>query len=209
MARPRSTRAHEQVLDAALKLFAERGIDSTSMDAIAETSGVSKATIYKHWPDKAALCLEVMARLHGLEEELPVPETNDIRAEIVSVLSRRSPKQCSEMQIRLMPHLMAYAVRNPAFGVAWRARVMEPPRAEITRLLKRAVDCGQLSPDLDYDLAVALLVGPMMYRHVLSLINRNMPEDMPNRVVEAFWNAHAKSIPRRESQSPNSSAPLE
>jgi len=198
MARPRSTRAHEQVLDAALRLFAERGIDSTSMDAIAETSGVSKATIYKHWPDKAALCLEVMVRLHGLEEEFPVPETDDIRAEIVSVLSRRSPIQYSEMQTRLMPHLMAYAARNPSFGLAWRARVMEPPRAEITRLLKRAVDCGQLSPDLDYDLAVALLVGPMMYRHVLSLINRKMPKDMPDRVVEAFWNAHARSSHRRQ-----------
>ncbi|HJY08747.1 MAG TPA: helix-turn-helix domain-containing protein, partial [Bryobacteraceae bacterium] len=62
MARQRSTRAHDQVLDAALKLFSKRGIDSTSMDAIAGASGVSKATIYKHWPNKDALCLEVMAR---------------------------------------------------------------------------------------------------------------------------------------------------
>ena len=39
-----------------MQLFSERGIDATSMDAIAETSGVSKATIYKHWQDKDALC---------------------------------------------------------------------------------------------------------------------------------------------------------
>ena len=75
---------------------------------------------------------------------------------------------------------------------------MEPPRVELTRLLKRAVACGQLSPDLDYDLAVALLVGPMMYRHVLCLIDSKAPEDMPNRVVEAFWNAHAISKPQRQ-----------
>ncbi|HMV48309.1 MAG TPA: helix-turn-helix domain-containing protein, partial [Blastocatellia bacterium] len=62
MARPRSAQAHEQVLEAALRLFAERGIDATSMDAIAEASGVSKATIYKHWADKNTLCLEALAR---------------------------------------------------------------------------------------------------------------------------------------------------
>ncbi len=55
MARPRSAQAHKKVLDAAVLLFSERGIDATSMDAIAETSGVSKATIYKHWQDKDEL----------------------------------------------------------------------------------------------------------------------------------------------------------
>ena len=66
MARPRSERAHDQVLEAAIQLFSERGIDSTSIDAIAEMSGVSKATIYKHWADKDALLLEMMAHVHGL-----------------------------------------------------------------------------------------------------------------------------------------------
>ena len=56
MARQKSAQAHRRVLDAAIGLFAEYGIDATSMDAIAEASSVSKATIYKHWPDKDALC---------------------------------------------------------------------------------------------------------------------------------------------------------
>ena len=53
--RPRSSRAHDQVLDSAIELFADRGIDGTSIDSIAAQSGVSKATIYKHWTDKNAL----------------------------------------------------------------------------------------------------------------------------------------------------------
>ena len=48
------------MLRAALDLFGERGIDATSMDAIAQASGVSKATIYNHWADKEALLMEVM-----------------------------------------------------------------------------------------------------------------------------------------------------
>jgi AcrR family transcriptional regulator len=52
-------------------MFADQGIDSTSMDAIASAFGVSKATIYKHWPEKDKLALEVLSYLHGIDEESP------------------------------------------------------------------------------------------------------------------------------------------
>src|SRR5438128_1456591 len=106
MVRTPSKRAHDQVLEAALKLFSERGIDSTSMDSIAEASGVSKATIYKHWADKDALCLEVLARLHGLIDDPPPANSGDLQADIVELLSRHLPEKKSEVQLRMMPHLM-------------------------------------------------------------------------------------------------------
>jgi AcrR family transcriptional regulator len=193
MARLQSIRAHDQVLEAALKLFSQRGIDSTSMDAIAEASGVSKATIYKHWADKDALCLEVLARLHGIHEP-PSFNSGDVRADIVALLSHRPSDKKSESQMRMMPHLMAYAARNPAFGMAWRKLVMEPPRNQLAQLLERAIAGGELPADLDIDLSVALLLGPMMYRHVLTLIRAEVPAEMPKRVVEAFWNAHATGV---------------
>jgi AcrR family transcriptional regulator len=193
VARTRSARAHGQVLEAALQLFAERGVEATSMDAIAEASGVSKATIYKHWPDKDALCLEVMAHLHGLDELPPAIDSTDIRADIVALLQYhyQPRKQYLELRIRMMPHLMAYAARSPAFGKAWRARVFEPPRVRLAQLLERAIAKGELPRTLDIDFAIALLLGPMMYHQVLRLVRRELPEDMPQRVVESFWRAHA------------------
>jgi AcrR family transcriptional regulator len=193
MARVRSTRAHEQVLDAALKLFAEHGIDSTSMDAIADASGVSKATIYKHWAEKDALCLEVMSRLYT-QPELMQFRSEDARSNLVEVLNSGLREQKSEMQSRMMPHLMAYAARNSAFGMAWRTRVMEPPRNAILQLLKRAVAGGELTPELDFDLALALLLGPMLYWRLTKQKTPNPPGDFPEnlseRVVDAFWKAH-------------------
>jgi AcrR family transcriptional regulator len=188
MARPRSARAHEQVLKAAAQLFAERGIDNTSMDAISDASGVSKATVYKHWADKDALSLDVLARLSG---DLPLFHSSDIRADIVALLKYQPPMEQSQIKDRLMPHFMARAARDPEFGAAWRARMMQPPRTRLRQLLKRAVSEGQLLADLDLDLATALLLGPMMYRHVLMLSKTKLPEDMPQRVVDAFWRAHA------------------
>jgi AcrR family transcriptional regulator len=190
MARPRSARSHGKVLDAALRLFARQGIDATSMDAIAEASGVSKATIYKHWPDKDALCLESLARAHGVDD-LPEFHSGSVREDIVAFLEYRSVRRHQRMQRRLMPHFMAYAARNPAFANAWKARVLDPPRARLRELLKRAIEAGELTADLDLEVGVALLLGPMMYRFAAGPAASRLPRDLSRRVVEAFWRAHA------------------
>jgi AcrR family transcriptional regulator len=201
MARPRSAHAHGQVLDAALKLFAERGIEATSMDAIAEASGVSKATIYKHWPDKGALCLEAMAHLHGGEPPRPVFDSGDVRADLIAALSYQPPPRHSDLGMRIMPHLMAYAARNPSFGEVWRARVFEPPRVQLKQLLERGIAQGLLPASLDRDLAIALLLGPLMYCHLLKRLQAAVPENLAEHVVAAFWKAHA-IVPPRAKRSP-------
>src|SRR6201987_5121608 len=128
MARPRSIAAHRKVLDAALNLFAERGIDATSMDAIAEASGVSKATIYKHWRDKDKLCLEVLGYLHGVDEEPPVFDSGDVRADLIAQLQYQPATDRQALRERMVPHMIAYASRNQVLGGAWRARGVEPRR---------------------------------------------------------------------------------
>ncbi|HEV3117001.1 MAG TPA: TetR/AcrR family transcriptional regulator [Gemmataceae bacterium] len=195
MARPRSAHAHGQVLDAALALFAERGIDATSMDAIAEASGVSKATIYNHWPDKDALCLEAMAHLLGPEQLRPACDTGDVRADMIALLSYEPPHRRHDLRMRLMPHLWAYAARNPSFGKAWRQRVFEPPRAQLTQLLERAIAQGQLPRSLDRALALALLLGPLMYCRIWERMQGEVPANLAEQVVAAFWTAHAIAPP--------------
>src|SRR5215813_15561902 len=111
MARTPSASAHKKVLDATLALVAERGIQATSMDAVARASGVSKATIYKHWPDKQALLLEMLADVNGLRSR-PVFDSGNIRADMVAVLAYR-PRDCSDLRERIMPHFLAYSAANP------------------------------------------------------------------------------------------------
>ena len=89
MARVRSQSAHDRVLRAALDLFAERGIEATSMDAIVQASGVSKATIYNHWANKEALLMEVMLFVNGLDRFPEDPDTGDPAKDIGMVLGRR------------------------------------------------------------------------------------------------------------------------
>lgn len=191
MVRPRSLAAHETVLRAALELFAERGIDATSMDAIARASGVSKATIYNHWPNKEALLMEVMCFIHGLDREPEDVDTGDIARDLSTVLTRRPPDEFEQFHERIVPAMIAYSAVHREFGEAWRARVMEPPRQCIERILRRGMERGLLPPSLDIAQAQALLLGPILYSHIFQGQGRLGKQDIGPVTAQAFWRAFA------------------
>jgi AcrR family transcriptional regulator len=192
MARTRSATVHRNILEAALHLFAERGIEATSMDAIAEAAGVSKATIYNHWRDKDKLCLEVLGYLHGVDEEPPVFDSGDLRADLISQLNYQPAAHRKEMKERIMPHMIAYSARNRAFGEQWRSRVLERPRAQLREMMKRGIAEGKLVKSLDPEIGIALLIGPMMYRHVfMNRFGGKVPADLAPYVADTFLAAYA------------------
>jgi AcrR family transcriptional regulator len=192
MARTKSIQAHSKVLGAALELFAERGIEGASVDAIATASGVSKATIYKHWHGKDSLALEALSNLLGLSEKAPVFDSGDVRHDLIDALNYQPPEPDPDKKKRIMPHLMAYAARNREFGIQWRSRAIERPRRQITEILKRAVAQRKLRSTLDFDMSVAILLGPMLYRHIfLSHSAMKLPSDLATHVVQCFLKANA------------------
>jgi len=191
MVRPRSQHAHDSVLRAALDLFAERGIEATSMDLIAQTSLVSKATIYNHWPNKEALLIEVMLFVNGLDREPEDVDSGDLCQDMATVLSRRPPDEFDEARRRMMPTLIAYSATHREFGEAWRHRVMEPPRQSLKRIIRRGIKRGELPSTIDLELSMALLLGPLMYRHIFHDDTHPDAHDIGPEVARAFWKAFA------------------
>lgn len=155
------------------------------MDAIARVSGVSKATVYKHWTSKEELCLEAICHLSSA---MPVFASGNARADIVGFLRHLARMQKPETLGRIWPRIVGYAASNPAFAKAWREHSMKPRRAELTRLLQQAISKGELRGDIDPDLAMDLLIGPVMHRRFMST---TVPAKIPERVVDAFWRAYA------------------
>jgi AcrR family transcriptional regulator len=191
MARPRSAQAHKKVLDSAVQLFSERGIDATSMDAIAESSGVSKATIYKHWQDKDALFLEVMCYLHGVGEEPPVFDSGDFRADLIALLQYQPAADRKALKEKMAPHLIAYVARNREMGAIWRARVVEPARVALANMIKRGEKRGVLRRGIDPEVGIALLLGPLIYRHVFeNRVGGTAPKELEVHVANAFLAAY-------------------
>lgn len=191
MVRSRSIEAHEKVLRAALDLFAERGIEAASMDAIAHQSGVSKATIYNHWEDKEALLLEVMCFIHGLDRLREDIDSGDLRRDLTTVLTRRHPEEFDSYHQRIVPALIAYSAVHQAFGKAWRNRVMEPPRLAIRTILRRAIDRGLLPRSLNIEHSTALLLGPVLYIHIFPGESHLTKDDIGPAAAEEFCRAFA------------------
>ena len=81
--RPRDEEAKERILAAALEAVEELGFSTASIDAIADRAGASKATIYRWWPNKAALLIEALR--DEVAHELPFPNTGDLHEDIRTI----------------------------------------------------------------------------------------------------------------------------
>jgi AcrR family transcriptional regulator len=190
MARQRSEEAHDRVLRAALGLFGERGIDATSMDAIAQSSGVSKATIYNHWPNKEALLIDVMLMVNGIGRDPEDVDSGDVCSDLATVLTRRPPDEFDAARERMVPTMIAYSAVHKEFGEAWRHRVMEPSRVCLKRILRRGIKRGLLPAHLDMDAAMALLLGPVLYGHIFHRDSPTRSIDFGTSAAQSFWRAY-------------------
>jgi AcrR family transcriptional regulator len=167
------------------------------MDTIAATSGVSKATIYKHWPDKDKLALEVLSHLHGMDEDVPAPNSGDLRADLVAEISYQPARDKAHMKERILPHMIAYSARNRIFGTAWRELVVQRQCYGLRLLIERGIHQHKLVKNLDIDLCFALLLGPMFYLRIFApKVEDAARTNLAEQVVDAFWRAFSVKAAR-------------
>ena len=83
--RPRSATAHRAILDATRELIVESGFTDLRMEHIANRAGVGKATIYRHWPSREALVLELLLELAA--PHLEIEDVGDTRDEMLAAVS--------------------------------------------------------------------------------------------------------------------------
>jgi AcrR family transcriptional regulator len=167
------------------------------MDAIAQTSGVSKATIYNHWPNKEALLIDVMLMVNGLDRDPEDVDSGDLCKDLATVLSRRPPDEFDAARQRMMPTMIAYSAVHQEFGEAWRHRVMEPSRVCLKRVLRRGMKRGLLPATLDMDAAMALLLGPLLYGHIFYRGMQPACRDLGQVAAESFWRAYRTAQPNQ------------
>lgn len=184
MARTPSVVAHQKVIDAAIQLIGERGIEGTSMDAIAQVSGVSKATVYKHWKDKETLCIDVIVSLRELPPEF---HSNDTRRDLIDLLTHLSKADRPDRLMKIWPRIMGYAIANPKFAAALKEHSFGPRRARVAGILKQAADRGDLPASLDVNFAMDLLIGPIFHR---GFSGAQLPPGFAELVVDAFLRSH-------------------
>ena len=151
-----------RVLAAACKILERDGYTGLAMERVAAESGVAKTTLYRQWPTKAALCMDLYLEEAG--RELRDPDTGDVASDLKHVVNTVVRLQTKTIAGPALLGIIAEAQVNPASGAAFLAEFAERRRG-ITRLvLKRAIDRGQVRRDVDIDLLIDTIGGAVTFR---------------------------------------------
>lgn len=159
--RPRSVRARQAVLDATNELLDEGGLPAATIDAISARSGVSKATVYKHWPSRTAVAAEAFGG--QMATAVRTPHTDDPRADLIEQVHRVNRFYASPPG-RVFAQLLAACVTDPQGATYFRHYFLAARRWEIADLWDRAAAAGLTRPGVDADVATDILFGPLIFR---------------------------------------------
>ncbi|GAB4583052.1 TetR/AcrR family transcriptional regulator [Nocardia sp. IFM 10818] len=162
----RNEESAKAIVQAALDLCREVGYDKLSIEGIAARAGVGKNTIYRWWPSKSAVLLDGLlsamksvqstfpdtgdaladfkTQIIGACETLTHPDTGPHYAALIGA-AQRDAELAHAMWERLLGHLVAAAVDR----------------------VRNAQRQGQIRSDLDPDLIIELLYGPIYYRWLI------------------------------------------
>lgn len=181
--RPRDEQATEAIHEAARRLLADHGYTRITMERVAAEAGVSRATVYRRYHDKADL---VTAAIAADIDEPPTRPSNDPRRDLVRFLEAFDARFASQCLAVISTFLGGD--EDPHGIDLHRERVIAPRAAYARGLLARAQELGQLDPEADVDLALQMLVGAVFARRV-----NGLPSDRvwARRAVDTVWRGMA------------------
>ena len=159
--RPRDPGTGQAILAATLSLLAEDGYDRLTTDRIAERAGVGKAAIYRRWASKEEV---VAAAALRLSEEVPAPDTGDLRGDLTAIVEALASVFAEDATVRLVSALVARIPHDPVLATNLRDGFLAARRRAARQALERAQERGELDGAVDLEFAVDLLAAPFYYR---------------------------------------------
>jgi len=154
--RPRSEEAHQAILDATLALLAEVGFSALTVEGVAQRAGVGKATIYRRWASKLPLVVEAFGALPGFADVDAGSLERDLKETLKAYLEAFNTTALGTV----FPSLAGERAHNPELS-----KLLEPVararREPFVRIFERARARGEISPDVDLELAADLVLGPI------------------------------------------------
>lgn len=176
--RPRDPKTQQAILSASYDLLLEVGFGAVTVEKIAERAGVSKATIYKWWPNKAAVVMDGF--LSAASARLPVPDTGDVFDDI-QIHAVNLTRFLLSKEGKIITALVGEGQFDAGLAEAYRKRYFQPRRQEAKGILEKGIRRGQLRETLDVGLGVDLLYGPILYR--LLVTGEPLDDDYVRRLV--------------------------
>jgi AcrR family transcriptional regulator len=176
--RPRNEATTRAILDAALELVGEDGYAGCSMERIAQRAGVQKPAVYRRWCNKSELVAEAV---HTVAIPIVDPDTGVLEDDLIALL-REMVTMTRTPQGRVALRLIAEQAAHPELVEAIRASIIARRRKVFARVLRRAVERGEIRADLDIDVVVQMLLGPVLIR--LLVKHEEVPASVPATTVK-------------------------
>jgi AcrR family transcriptional regulator len=177
--RPRDPGIDAAILDATIRLLASSGVDGTSIEKVASEAGTSKVTIYTRFSSKSELIGAALAHLQI--GDLPEP-TGDTEDDLVALLVAMRRQYADVGGMSIVGTCLTSEARSSEFLEIVRASTLWPRRAAFGRILRRAVETGELRADVDVERAISMIIGSFYADH---LAGREMDADWDRAVIRS------------------------
>ncbi len=150
------------MLGAAAAILGRDGYAGLTMERVAAESGVAKTTVYRRWPTKATLCVDLY--LDVAARELRDPDTGDVARDLKAIARTVVSLQKRTVAGPAFLGLLAEAQITPATRTAVLADFAEKRRQLTRRVLQRGIDRRQLRAGTDIDLVIDVIGGATTFR---------------------------------------------
>jgi AcrR family transcriptional regulator len=159
-----------------------------NMDDVAERAGVSKATIYRWWASKEMLALDALATAWAVPTSGKRADTGSLRGDLLAHLRPWVRQVKAKPYGRVIAGLIAETQNDPAFAKLYREHFIHPRRAAARPVFLRAIERGEIPPDIDFDVSLDLLYGPLYHRllHLHAPLTDRFTQDVVDSVIRAI-----------------------
>lgn len=184
---PRVVLSRERVIAATLDLLTESGLGELTIDDVSKRSGVAKTTIYRHWPNRAALVIDACLRMDD-GDQAP-PDTGSLEGDVSAFLKNLAESLVTARWSSILPSIVDAAEHEPEFA-AVHSTIQGRHAAPLRAALERAVVRGELQASADLSAITAALLGPLFYRRWFSR------EPIDDKFVDTIVRAALAAAPR-------------
>ena len=181
LGRPRDPAVGEAALDAAVRLIVEDGYGGLTMERIAERAGVSKAALYRRWPNKVAVVVDAIAV--SAHESFTLPDTGRLKDDVLAFFDNFSRHRHQDVDVYdaltgaiESDHELAERCRD------WLAAgLLDAFRT----IVWRGVERGELAASTDVELLATVV--PALVRYRRQTTGAGPDAAFLERIVEQFF----------------------
>ena len=163
--RPRDPAVDQAIIDAATQLLEEEGFEGMTIEAVAHRAAVGKPAIYRRWPSKRDLVIEILGRVADRPE---MPDEGTVRERLTAFMEDWCRGMKSGKSMQSFSSLVGEIHRDPELGQAVTQAFVATRRRKMLAVLREGIASGEIQAGADPEMIVDMLFGAILTRKLMT-----------------------------------------